>query len=147
MAQGQAYKQTLLSQIDRVRDLISNVDQEAAVSLQYRMRDLEKLSQTSFTAITKQMDELKEQQKKNKNFQIDEATRKDFSNLIGQAAAEYAINSLYSHLSSNPGLQGRIRGKSLDLSDQGCLLTKQRYSTTTDYRGTAFGRAGKIQRM
>ena len=146
MAQGQAYKQTLLSQIDRVRDLISNVDQEAAVSLQYRMRDLEKLSQTSFTAITKQMDELKEQQK-NKNFQIDEATRKDFSNLIGQAAAEYAINSFYSHLSSNPGLEGRIRGKSLDLSDQGCLLTKQRYSTATDYRGTAFGRAGKIQRM
>ena len=73
MAQGQAYKQTLLSQIDRVRDLIAKVDQEAAVSSQYRMRDLEKLCQESFPALTRRLNEMKEQQK-TPNFFLDEAT-------------------------------------------------------------------------
>ena len=123
MAQGQAYRQTLLSQMDRVRELIANVDQEAAVSLQYRMRDLEKLSREYFPAITRQLNELKEQQN-TKSFCIDEATKRDLSTRIGEAAAGYAINSFYSHLSSNPGLDGRIRGDSLPLSDHGYLLTK-----------------------
>lgn len=108
MAQGEVYKQTLLNQINRVRELIANVDREAAVSLQYRMRDLEKLSQESFSAITRQLNELKEQQS-TKNFCIDEAMKKDLSTRIGEAAAGYAINSFYSHLSSNPGIDARIR--------------------------------------
>lgn len=118
MAQGQAYKQTLLNQIGRVRDLIANVDQEAAVSLQYRMRDLEKLSREYFPAITRELKELKEQQS-TRNVYIDEATRKDLSTRIGEAAAGYAINSFYSHLSSNPGIDGRLRSKRL-----GPMLTK-----------------------
>ncbi len=123
MAQGQAYKQTLLSQIARVRDLIDSVDQEAAVSLQYRMRDLEKLSRQYFASITRSLDELKEQQN-TKDFRVDEAMKKDLSTRIGQAAAEYAINSFYSHLSSNPGIDGRIQGRPLELSDQDYPLTK-----------------------
>lgn len=123
MAQGEAYKQTVLSQIDRVRDLITKVDQEAAVSLQYRMRDLEKLSQEYFPAITRQLNELKEQQN-TQNFRLDEATRKDLSTRIGEAAAGYAINSFYSHLSSNPGIDTRIRGKTPRRPELGCLLTK-----------------------
>ena len=116
MAQGQAYKQTLLSQIDRVRDLIANVDQEAAVSLQYRLRDLEKLSREYFPAISRQLLELKEEQRNSQNFCLDEATKKDLSTRIGEAAAGYAINSFYSHLSSNPGINGRLQGKQLELS-------------------------------
>ncbi|KAL9134028.1 MAG: hypothetical protein Q9175_004793 [Cornicularia normoerica] len=103
MAQGQAYKQTLLSQIGRVQDLITKVDQEAAVSLQYRMRDLEKLSQEYFPAITRQLNELKEQQN-SKKFCLDEATKKDLTTRIGEATAGYFVNSFYSHLSSNPGI-------------------------------------------
>lgn len=114
MAQGQAYKQTLSNQIDRVRDLIKNVDQEAAVSSQYRLRDLEKLSREYFPTITRQLLELKEQQN-SKTFSLDEATKKDLSTRIGEAAAGYAINSFYSHLSSNPGIDGRIRGRPLQL--------------------------------
>lgn len=110
MAQGQAYKQTLLSQIDRVRDLIAKVDQEAAVSLQYRMRDLEKLSQEYFPAITRQLKELKEQQNM-KNLCLDEATRKDLTTRIGEATAGYFVNSFYTHLSSNPGIDARIQSK------------------------------------
>ena len=113
MAQGQAYKQTLLCQIDRVRELIANVDQEAAVSLQYRLRDLEKLNREYFPAITRQLLELREQQQKSQSFHLDEATREDLSTRIGEAAAGYAINSFYSHLSSNPGIDGRLRGKLL----------------------------------
>lgn len=109
MAQGQAYKQTLLSQIDRVRDLIGKVDQEAAISSQYRMRDLEKLCEEYFPAINMQLKELKEQQN-TKNFRLDEAMKKDLSTRIGEAAAGYCINSFYSHLSSNPGIDARIRG-------------------------------------
>ena len=113
MTQGQAYKQTLLLQIERVRDLIANVDQEAAVSLQYRLRDLEKLSREYFPTITRQLLELREQQQKSQSFHLDEATKKDLSTRIGEAAAGYAINSFYSHLSSNPGIDGRLRGKHL----------------------------------
>ena len=115
MAQGQAYKQTLLNQIDRVRELIANVDQEAAVSLQYRMRDLEKLSREYFPTITRQLLELREEQQRSQNFCLDEATKKDLSTRIGEAAAGYAINSFYSHLSSNPGIDGRIPGKPFEL--------------------------------
>lgn len=110
MAQGQAYKQKLLSQIDRVRDLIAKVDQEAAVSLQYRMRDLEKLSQEYFPAITRQLQELKEQQNA-KNYCLDEATKTDLTTRIGEATAGYFINSFYTHLSSNPGIDARIQSK------------------------------------
>lgn len=123
MAQGQAYKQTLLSQIDRVRDLIGKVDQEAAISSQYRMRDLEKLCQEYFPAINMQLKELKEQQN-TENFRLDEATKKDLSTRIGEAAAGYCINSFYSHLSSNPGIDARIRGKPSGLSEHGYPLTK-----------------------
>lgn len=123
MAQGQAYKQTLLSQIDRVRDLIKNVDQEAAVSSQYRLRDLEKLSREYFPTITRQLLELKEQQN-SKTFSLDEATKKDLSTRIGEAAAGYAINSFYSHLSSNPGIDGRMRGRPLQPLDYDYQMTK-----------------------
>ena len=124
MAQGQAYKQTLLCQIGRVRELITNVDQEAAVSLQYRLRDLEKLSREYFPTITRQLLELREQQQKSQSFHFDEATKKDLSTRIGEAAAGYAINSFYSHLSSNPGIDGRLRGKLLKPSNHDPLLTK-----------------------
>ena len=110
MAQGQAYKQTLLSQIGRVRDLIAKVDQEAAVSLQYRMRDLEKLSREGFAAITRELNELKEQQS-TRNFRLDEATKKDLSTRIGEVTAGYFVNSFYSHLSSNPAIDARSQGK------------------------------------
>lgn len=123
MAQGEVYKQELLDQINRVRDLIAKVDHEAAVSLQYRMRDLEKLSQESFSVITRQLNELKEQQS-TKNFCIDEAMKKDLSTRIGEAAAGYAINSFYSHLSSNPGIDARIRGKPFGRSEHDYPLTK-----------------------
>ena len=123
MAQGQAYKQTLLSQKDRVRELIANVDQEAAVSSQYRLRDLEKLIREYFPTITRQLHELKEQQS-SKNFTLDEAAKKDLSTRIGEAAAGYAINSFYSHLSSNPGIDGRVRGKPSSFTDHGYLLKK-----------------------
>ena len=109
MAQGQAYKQTLLTQIDRVKDLVAKTDQEAAISLQYRMRDLEKLSQEYFPAITRQLNELKEQQTSRK-LRLDEAATKDLTARIGEATAGYFINSFYSHLSSNPGID-KIRGK------------------------------------
>ena len=122
MAQGQAYKQTLLSQIERVRDLIAKVDQEAAVSLQYRMRDLEKLSQEYFPAITKQLKELKEQHN-SKNFCLDEATKEDLSTRIGEAAAGYVVNSFYSHFSSNPGIDSKTRGKFSGQSGLGHPLT------------------------
>ena len=125
MAQGQAYKQTLLCQIDRVRELIANVDQEAAVSLQYRLRDLEKLSREYFPTITRQLLELREQQQKAQSFHLDEATKKDLSTRIGEAAAGYAINSFYSHLSSNPGIDGRLRGKLLKPSTHDPLLKKK----------------------
>ena len=124
MAQGQAYKQTLLCQIDRVRELIANVDQEAAVSLQYRLRDLEKLSREYFPTITRQLLELREEQQQSQNFYLDEATKKDLSTRIGEAAAGYAINSFYSHLSSNPGIDGRLRGKLSKTSNQDPLLKK-----------------------
>lgn len=123
MAQGQAYRQTLLSQIDRVRDLIKNVDQEAAVSSQYRLRDLERLSREYFPTITRQLLELKEQQN-SKTFSLDEATKKDLSTRIGEAAAGYAINSFYSHLSSNPGIDGRIRSRPLQLLVYDYQMTK-----------------------
>ena len=122
MAQGQAYKQTLLCQIDRVRELIANVDQEAAVSLQYRLRDLEKLSREYFPTITRQLLELREEQQKSQNFYLDEATRNDLSTRIGEAAAGYAINSFYSHLSSNPSIDGRPRGKVFKVSNHDPLL-------------------------
>lgn len=110
MAQGQAYKQTLLSQIDRVRDLIAKVDQEAAVSSQYRMRDLEKLCKESFSALTRQLNEVKEQQK-TPNFLLNEAMKKDLTARIGDTVAGNLVNSFYSQLSSNPGLDANIRGK------------------------------------
>ena len=122
MAQGQAYKQTLLNNLGRVRDLIDNVDQEAAVSLQYRVRDLEKLSQEYFPTITRLLLELKEQQN-NQNFGLDEAITRDLSTRIGEAAAGYAINSFYSHLSSNPGIDGRIQGQRTKLYNQYAPLT------------------------
>ena len=109
MAQGQAYKQTLLTQIDQVKDLVAKIDQEAAISLQYRMRDLEKLSQEYFPAITRQLKDLKEQQI-SRRLRLDEATKVDLTARIGEAAAGYFINSFYSHLSSNPGIE-RIRSK------------------------------------
>ncbi|CAD6587129.1 MAG: hypothetical protein ASARMPREDX12_002758 [Alectoria sarmentosa] len=131
MAQGQAYKQTLLSQIERVRDLIAKVDQEAAVSLQYRMRDLEKLSQEYFPAITKQLKELKEQHN-SKNFCLDEATKEDLSTRIGEAAAGYVVNSFYSHFSSNPGIDSKTRVPSRILEAQpSAELRKPRESTVT----------------
>lgn len=122
MAQGQAYKQTLLSQIGRVQDLITKVDQEAAVSLQYRMRDLEKLSQEYFPAITRQLNELKEQQN-SKKFCLDEATKKDLTTRIGEATAGYFVNSFYSHLSSNPGINVRIQGNYSRRSEHNYPLT------------------------
>ena len=123
MAQGQAYKQTLLCQIDRVRELIANVDQEAAVSLQYRLRDLEKLSREYFPRISRQLLELREQQQESQNFHLDEATKKYLSKRIGEAAAGYAINSFYSHLSSNPSIDGRLQGTSLKPSNHHHSLT------------------------
>ena len=123
MAQGQAYKQTLLSQIDRVRDLIKNVDQEATVSSQYRLRDLEKLCREYLPAISKQLLELNQQQH-TKNICLDEATKEKLSAGIGEAVAGYAINSFYSHLSSNPSIDGRTRGKPLELSDHVYLLRR-----------------------
>lgn len=120
MAQGEAYKQTLLSQLGRVRDLIDNVDKEAAVSSQYRLRDLEKLCLN----ITRQLNELKVQQN-TQNFRLDEATKKDLSARIGQSAAEFVINSLYSHLSSSPGSDGRARGKLVCLKGHGYALTER----------------------
>lgn len=123
MAQGQAYKQTLLSQIGRVRDLIAKVDQEAAVSLQYRMRDLEKLSREGFAAITRELNELKEQQN-TRDFRLDEATKKDLSTRIGEATAGYFVNSFYSHLSSNPGIDARSQGEPSEWSEWSYPLTK-----------------------
>ena len=121
MAQGQAYRKTLPGQIDRVRDLIANVDQEAAVSLQYHLRDLEKLRREYFPNITRQLLELKEQQS-SKNFTLDEATKKGLPTRIGEAAAGYDINSFYSHFFSNPGIDGRVRGRPLEPTDHDSLL-------------------------
>lgn len=105
MAQGQAYKQTLMDQLDQVRDLIDRVDQEAAVSSQYRIKDL----QTAVTTLTRQMNELKEQQHTSK-FSLDETTKTELSTLIGEVTAGYLIKSFYSHLSSNPGIDAGIGG-------------------------------------
>lgn len=133
MAQGEAYKQTLLSQIGRVRDLIESVDKEAAISSQYRLKDLEKLCGEYFPTITRQLNDLTVQQNA-KRFQVDQATMKDLSLRIGQSVAEYTINSFYSHLSSNPGIDGRTRGKLLGLSDRRSSLRRQTCSTTPDTR-------------
>ena len=123
MAQGQAYKQTLLSQIGRVRDLIAKVDQEAAVSLQYRMRDLKELSREGFAAITRELNELKEQQD-TRSFRLDEATKKELSTRIGEVTARYFVSSFYSHLSSNPGIDTRSQGEPSGRSEHGYPLTK-----------------------
>lgn len=109
MAQGQAYKVTLLSQIDRVRDLIFNVDREAAVSSQYRLRNLERICQEQL-AISRQLKEVKERQHTEKK-NLEEAKIQELSTSIGEATVRSLINSLYSHFSSNPGIDPKIRGK------------------------------------
>ena len=113
VAQGQAYKQTLLTQIDRVKNLVVRIDQEAVISLQYRMRDLQKDNQNQ-QAITRQLKEVLEQHT-SKKLLLDEATKKDLTVRIGDAVAGRFINTFYSHLSSNPGVD-RIRSKCLGRS-------------------------------
>lgn len=118
MAQGRAYKQNLVSQLDRVQKLVGRVDQEAAVSSQYRMRDLEKLCQNIMT----QLNNLKEQQN-TKEFRIDEATKQDLSTRIGEAMAGHVVNNFYSQLSSNRSIDARIRGKPLGWLEDNYPLT------------------------
>ena len=112
VAQGQNYKKNLLDQISRVRNLIIDVNEEAAISLQYRVRDLDKRCREYFQDLTGELRELKEQQD-TKNVSLDEATKRDLRARITKSTATYAINSFYSLLSSNPSLDGRIRGITL----------------------------------
>lgn len=112
MAQGQAYKQMLLSQIDRVRDLAKNVEQKAASSTQRRIRELEKQSQEQFLFITKQLLELKERPN-SKTFNFDKATIKDLGTRIGGAVMEHAMGSFHNQLLTKPDSDGRISGRPL----------------------------------
>ena len=109
MAQGLDYKQSLLGHLDRVRELVEKVDQEAAVSQQYRIQDLERLCERSFQDITAQLNGVKEQQK-SKTFRMDAGTRQSIQKDIRDALNEHLINSLYSQLSSNPIVDSRLRG-------------------------------------
>lgn len=142
MAQGQAYKQTLLTQIDRVKNLVARTDQEAAISLQYRMRDLQKANQEQ-QALTRQLKELMEQHS-SKKFLLDEATIKDLTARIGEATAGHLINSLYSHLSSNPGIDTiRIPSRIMDVGLQ-AQLEQPNECITKDSLVSAFGLASDV---
>ena len=111
MAQGQAYKQALLGHIDRVEELIGKLDQEAAISSQYRLRDLEKLCQSLESKLTMLTEH--QQQQNNGGFRIDDVTKRELASQIGEVMAGNLVNSFYSHLSSNPSMDGRIQGKFL----------------------------------
>ena len=111
MAQGQNYRKNLLDQISRVRNLIIDVNEEAAISLQYRVRDLDKRCREYFQDLTGELRDLKEQQD-TKNISLDEDTKRDLTARITKSTATYAINSFYSLLSSNPSIDGRMRGES-----------------------------------
>ena len=126
MAQGQAYRQTLVGHLDRVKDLIEKVDQEAAVSSQYRLKDLEKRCQNLSMELKDVKDQITE------GVPIDEATKVDLSARIGAVAAENVLNTLYSHFSSNPSIDGRIRGKLLGPLRNGYLLTNSKTMSLPD---------------
>ena len=120
MAQGQAYKQALLGHIDRVEELIGKLDQEAAISSQYRLRDLEKLCQSLESKLTMLTEH--QQQQKDSGFRINDATKRELASQIGEVMAGNLVNSFYSHLSSNPSMDGRMQGKNSLLREYSFIL-------------------------
>lgn len=106
VAQGQDYKQNLLDHLDRVRELSERIDQEAAISQQYRMRDLEKLCQNESAQINIKLDEIKEL-RRDQHFRLSEADKQDLTTRLGG----FLINTLFSQLSSNTTVNTPLSGE------------------------------------
>jgi len=99
IVQGPAYKKTLQAHLDSINDLTKDINQEANVRSQHRLKDVE----NNVVVLRK---ELRELQSSIQSSKVDEAWKKAMKSRIGDIIAERVLNTLLSHFSSNSCIGG-----------------------------------------
>ena len=100
MVQGPAYKKSLQTQLDRVKDLTITIDEEASIQSQHRLKNVEDFT----VGISRDLRELRTDGR----YSLSDERLEKFAEVLMPKLGAYVVNSMLSHVSSNPCIDGSM---------------------------------------